>query len=581
VALYFGDVQAPLFGWWHAPGPVQRPGAAVLLCAPFGMEELNAHRAWRALARQLAQAGAHVLRYDYPNCGDSAGDVSDLDLLPAWQRSVHQGIDELKRRSGQLNVVLVGLRLGALLAMRAALERDDVAGYAAIAPVLSGRAYVREMRALQATAAKNDDSDPVFDGLESGGFAINAATLDSLLTIDLRQPARAPAGRCLLVDRAKMPSLERFAAALSASGASVDLQVLPGYEELMLEPHTSREPLAMWAAVVRWLDGLKAVAAACAATGPNADAPATAEFDGVCETALSFSVLRGTVQAVLTQPPSPLPASKIVLMLNAGAARRVGLGRSYVSLARQLARNGQRALRVDLCGLGDSDAQPGAEDTVVYSATAVAEVRALVLALHQSFGAGEVAIVGWCSGAYHALMAAAQGAEVSAVVAINPLTYVWHEGMQLDSALQPFEVIEKSSHLFGAVFSSARWRQLLRREVELATLAAVLWAWVRAHGERNARFVARVVHWPMKVDLARDLRTAAQRNVHFHFLFAEGDPGEALLHEQAGNAVRRLVQEGAVQIRRIAGADHIFSRRARRMELLAFVLAGLADNGFL
>lgn len=188
-AFYFGPPGAPLFGTLHRPTSVDAAGSsqAVVLCSATGSEELSAHLAWRDLAERLASRGHWVLRFDYAGTGDSSGDLFEVEALSTGTRSVLEAIDEVKRLSGREQVTLIGLREGAMLAWQSSQGRSDVSAWVGVAPVLSGRQYVRELQALQAAAGLHDTLPPEL-GLESGEFVMSEATRQALSSADLRNP---------------------------------------------------------------------------------------------------------------------------------------------------------------------------------------------------------------------------------------------------------------------------------------------------------------------------------------------------------------------------------------------------------
>lgn len=576
-ALYLAGADVPLAAWLHRPaGPVRQ---AVLLCSPFGREEISAHRAWRCLAEALAAQGHCVLRFDYAGCGDSGGDESLPDLAGAWLRSVHAAADALCRLSGQARLVIAGLRLGGLLALEAAVARADVSAVVAIAPVLSGRAYLRELRALQAAMQGGAvGADEVFDGLEAGGFVLPAEALLALEGLDWRQPARAPAPRVLALDRAELPTLARWVNALQGLGVQVRHETLAGYDGLMLDPHHVVLPQAMWQAVIDEIGGLPATADGGALAGAAPAIVNCARLHEVEERAVGLPACGLRLQAVHSRPLQLPPSGRLVLMLNAGATRRIGPSRSYVTLARRLAAQGHEALRVDLSGLGDSPAQPGTADNVVYTPTAVAEVRDLVDEVSRWPGVRSVQLLGLCAGAYHGFKAAARGAPVSAVLAINPLTFFWHDDLPLDMPLRPHQVIGEMDRYREGLFSAARWHKLLRGEVNLRHLGTVLLKWMTAHLSRSLRAAARLVRWPLKEDLARELRDITASGIRLDFIFAEDEPGQALLHDQGGAIVARLRSQGRLALHDVSGADHVFTRWAPRQQFLHLVVGLMGAN---
>src|SRR5690242_1473359 len=139
-AHYFGSRSPDLFGWLHrAAGdekPAPAPALGLVICNPFGFEEVCAHRSLRHFAAAAAAAGVPALRFDYAGCGNSRGDEFQPDTLAAWIRSIHEAVERLKQATGVSRVCLLGLRLGASLAALAAALRNDVAAWIAIAPIV-------------------------------------------------------------------------------------------------------------------------------------------------------------------------------------------------------------------------------------------------------------------------------------------------------------------------------------------------------------------------------------------------------------------------------------------------------------
>ena len=112
--VWFGPESRPLYGWVSRPaGGVARGGA--ILCPPMGEEGRAAHRTFRRLAEELAEAGIVALRFDYDGTGDSAGLQDDPDRVPAWQASIEAARQYLLDL-GAPTVAAVGMRLGATLA---------------------------------------------------------------------------------------------------------------------------------------------------------------------------------------------------------------------------------------------------------------------------------------------------------------------------------------------------------------------------------------------------------------------------------------------------------------------------------
>ena len=145
--FYFGSRGRRLFGVYH---PAQGGGGsrAALLCYPWGHEYVNAHRSLVRLANLLSQSGFHVLRFDYYGTGDSGGEDHEATLEGARQ-DIAAAIEELRDLTGVERVSLVGLRLGAALAMEAAHDQPAIVQSLVLwDPVIKGAEYLRELYSM-------------------------------------------------------------------------------------------------------------------------------------------------------------------------------------------------------------------------------------------------------------------------------------------------------------------------------------------------------------------------------------------------------------------------------------------------
>jgi pimeloyl-ACP methyl ester carboxylesterase len=95
----------------------------------------------------LAAAGLHVLRFDYSGTGDSEGDSADVSLAQ-WTRDIATAVEEIRDISGVRRISLVGMRLGAALALRAAGDAD-IRELVLWEPVVSGTEYLNSLDAVE------------------------------------------------------------------------------------------------------------------------------------------------------------------------------------------------------------------------------------------------------------------------------------------------------------------------------------------------------------------------------------------------------------------------------------------------
>ncbi len=166
--MYFGASAAPLFGVYHPPLARSAAPRCVLLCPPVGQEYIRAHRAFRQLGIALARAGHHVLRFDYSGTGDSAGDGTGVSL-EQWEGDVCTAAEEIRDTSGVERLTLVGLRLGATMALRASrpVAADDLVLWD---PVTDGGSYLEELYATYLVSHREQQLSAGGELIGIGGF---------------------------------------------------------------------------------------------------------------------------------------------------------------------------------------------------------------------------------------------------------------------------------------------------------------------------------------------------------------------------------------------------------------------------
>jgi hypothetical protein len=377
----------------------------------------------------------------------------------------------------------------------------------------------------------------------------------------------------LIVDRDDLPANDKWAAALRELGVAVRQVRLPGYVDMVLDPHRARVPAEIVEAVVAFAQTRPVLVASPAPAAPAPPAIALAPRAELASVNEDLVWLDDRLVGVACRPYGE--PRRAVILLNSGGIYRIGPNRLYVALARRLALAGDLVLRFDISGISDSTARPGAEENIVYSDHAVGDVGVAVDWCRRH-GARTVAVVGLCSGAYHALKAAVAGQPIDTIVPINPLTFFWKPGMPLDfSALR---VMLDTARYQKSVTSVESWRKLLRGDVDVRRVARVVAERARSIAEHRARDVARRLRIPLPDDLGSELLALGRRRVAMRFIFASGDPGHAMLLEQGGSAVPRLRESGRLSIDVIAGPDHTFTPRWSHPLLIEAVARALGSR---
>lgn len=586
--LYFKSGENQLFAWLHQPTKPPESKLGVVICNPFGYESICAHRSVREFAEAIAAAGIPALRFDYLGTGDSAEIDENADHVKLWSQDVIAAILELRSRTGVDRVCLLGIRLGALLAVLAAAECRMVESLILVGPVVSGRRYVRELRMTQLagialTGSSGSDGDPEANrtnpkGLEAGGFSLSAATLQTLAHVDL-YTASAPAVRSILIlDNDKLPSAKRWADSLSQSGIELEYKTLPGLIEMaMTAPQFATVPRAMIDATRRWLATIAIPTEAdptvkgspADRSTPDREYPMVAMLPLAEDEESQTSISEGpvfisgdvTLFGIVTEPRSDEERRRAVILLNPGADHHIGASRMYVSLARRWARRGYFVLRLDLAGIGDSATRSGNGDDEVFPDEATEDIRSAIEFIRSRYAIVDMTLAGLCSGAYHALRAAAEGVSVNRVLMVNPQNYFWKKGMTLKQ-LQLSEVIRNPGVYRQRLLSIRAWLRIFTGQVDIVRIAVIYLQRLRLAGEAILRDFARRFRVRLPRDLGWELEKIAANGIRVSFIFARGEPGIELLNLQAGSTVSRLGDRCNVRI--VDRGDHIFSRLESR-----------------
>lgn len=195
--FFFGAADRKLFGAFHRPERRRPDPVAVLICNPLGQEYVRCHRMLKTLADRLERSGIASLRFDYFGTGDSAGDDED-NLFSGWAADIKTAHEELLRRVGRCKVIWLGVRLGAVAALKAApTMAQPPAGLVLWEPIGPGPAYLDHLAACYRHAIQlsytlvPDDLREQAPG-EIIGFGMSRAMVDEIRRLDGAFPEDAP-----------------------------------------------------------------------------------------------------------------------------------------------------------------------------------------------------------------------------------------------------------------------------------------------------------------------------------------------------------------------------------------------------
>jgi alpha-beta hydrolase superfamily lysophospholipase len=556
-------------GWLHAARGSPKGQRGVVLCGAIAYEGLCAYRSWYELAEEIALWGCPTLRFDYPGEGDSLDPAAaSLDEL---RRSVSAAIETMKAETGVSEIVLVGLRLGAALALTVAEERDDIARMVLLAPVLSGKAYVRELtmqsRLMARASAVGRDSDS--PDLEVGGFAIADAMLDALKRVDMLQSAKLPAPRILVAEAPLQAGDRRLQDRLRHLGARVETEAFEGYDAMLADPTTAKVP-ALWTGIARWITEEAPDSPARVISARPAEL-ATAHFR---ETVLRFgpTALVGT----LCRPAEPRQGAPVLVIANGGRNPRFGWARGTVALARQLAEEGITSFRFDSAGLGDSPADPNRQGETLYSEWPFQDMAAALDAL-ETEKLGPFVTMGLCAGGYLSLHAAIRDPRLIGFIAINLYSFIWKPGTSLEAVNR--RILRATTFYWRRLFEREMWQQLLAGRINAAHVLTGLLArgWEKCSRRLGVLACGLVGRETDSERVRRWFADLSARGTKGLLVYSTDDPGTEALAVHFGPVGERLNRYPGFSVRLIPGADHSLTPRWARAELAEYVRSFIAD----
>ena len=579
VPIVFGRGRG-LFGVLTLP-EAKRRGRGVVVCAPFGYPNVCSYRPLRTLARRIGAQGWPVLRFDWPGTGDSGDPDRADDPLHAWMGALAEAIAELRARAGVADIGLVGLGIGATLALAYAEGEIDVSHIALLDPCVSGQDYLHASRGSHALA-ETLSADPELvqptrpdGGVEMGGFLVPRREVEALSSLDLGNGETASlAGRRVLVftsheDHAVGALVGRFAAAGAIVTHTMSNELAHAWEA----PATSTMTNAVGSVVCGWLASAGDAASSARPSRDSGEgAPATrptpkaVDGQGWRERPLVLETDHGRMVGIICEPAAQAECDDWVVFLNAGKVRRIGPSRMATDYARAWAKYGLPSLRLDLPGVGDSAGELPADEHCAEHDSGWYEkpsfelgARAALRWLATERAARRFDLVGLGTGAFWCFQVARAEARVAGVSLLNPSLLLAERRVPLRNRWMEIPRMTRNPR---------SWAALHHRRLGSLPLVAALTIIGRGDAVRRDMILA-------------SLAKLRSRGTNVGIVFSDGDPGIGYFQRHLGPDCQQELERSGATVEVIRGADHTFSPLWSRDVLRQALERQLGEIGFL
>lgn len=546
-----------------APGSEPRDSAALFL-SPWGFEEMCTRKLWRDLAERLAASGVPSLRFDYPGTGDALDRIDFTAGLAVWEDAALAAARELGSLSGVSRLILIGHGLGATLAAILAPRLEQVDAIALMAPVVSGRFYLRELAAWSKMVDEGlglRDDQRITSHVAVAGLIMPDEIAAEVKKLSIEALPALPARQVLMMERPGRDKDIALSERLAALGAEVTRLPYQGYDDLVSNPTIAIQPQAVIGQVADWVSTIATRSGRENAQIPAVPTPARLEGPDFVETPLRFGEDE-RLYGILCQPRGQKRGATVVCLGTAND-RMAGWARMTTETARYLAAKGVASLRFDAANVGDSPPVVGAPEQVLYTDHQIDDVMA-AFDLLDGLALGAAMLAGRCSGAYLAFRSAVADERCKAAVVVNPFTFVWDKDDVVDDALR---YNARSLEDYGRRMVSIDTLRRLRAgrvNIRHATANIAKQLANRFAGKMPAMLAPLSKYARLKEATYASFKRLAERHMPLTLIYSANDIGLDRFRFYLGKNGENLKRYGNVSVEIIPDADHNISPPAAK-----------------
>jgi len=193
----------------HECVEAEHPAWGLLFCDPFAEEKKCAHRVLVEAARIFCEADIGCVRFDYRGTGDSPGEFAAA-TPERWVEDILAAVEFARQHLRVKTLGLLGLRLGASLALQAANAGGGVDFLVLWEPVINGKQYLAQNLRRSMIKAMLTDDDKFDAGnvrraheqdiFDFDGYAISAEMRHQIESLDLLAAEPSFSGPALVVN---------------------------------------------------------------------------------------------------------------------------------------------------------------------------------------------------------------------------------------------------------------------------------------------------------------------------------------------------------------------------------------------
>ncbi len=273
----------------------------------------------------------------------------------------------------------------------------------------------------------------------------------------------------------------------------------------------------------------------------------------------SFGKHRSLI-GIITEPDiknsKNLPA---VILLNSGIIHRVGPGRLYVKLARELAKSGFTVLRFDFSSIGDSQV---CDEDISFENRTVNEIREAMDYLYTESQTEQFVLMGICSGAEISYKTICSDSRVIGAIPINARTLLDISDTKLKSAVKNRS--EASYMLKSSITNPKSWLKLLKGKADYKKILRVM------KYQTRKLFPTSKELSPDAKKVKSDIQSILDRHAHLLLVYSEKDQGLDYIKESMGDEINRFTDNPNFKLK-VVNSDHTFTLIDNQHQLIKLI----------